>query len=104
MPQYVYECEKCGDSHTVIHGMKEDPRVPCTVAKCTGTCFRVIQPVRALVRGNCYLNKADCKRQAALSNLKEHDPYSKFRQPGEKEELISNLKHGNKKKKVFKVK
>ena len=101
MPQYIYECEKCGDSHLEIHSMKEDPQIKCP--KCKTICFRAVQPVRALVKGNCYLNKKDCKKQAAMATLQDNDPYKKFRQPGEKEDLISKIKNSGKKRKSFKM-
>ena len=102
MPRYVYECQKCGSSHDEFHSMSEDPLIKCS--KCKAKCFRAIQPIRPLIRGNCYLNKTDCKAQAALSTLQDSDPYARHRQPGEKDELISQLKNKNKAKKSIKVK
>lgn len=90
MPTYTYECEKCGQTQSQIHSMKDDPEIICP--KCKTKCFRVIQPVYGYVKGNCYFNKKDCKKQATLATLKECDPYKKCRQPGETDELISRLK------------
>lgn len=101
MPRYVYECEKCEHSHTEIHGMKDDPKIKCS--KCQGACFRVVQPVRALVRGNCYFNKKDCKTQSTIATLKENDPYAKHRVPGEKEDMITKIRNKGKSKKMFKM-
>lgn len=101
MPQYMYECEKCSNSHYEIHSMSEDPIITCQ--KCGGECFRAIQPVNGYVRGSCYLNKNDCKKQATLHTLKENDPYARHRQPGEKDDLISKMKNGGKNKKSVSV-
>ena len=98
MPQYVYECEECGDAHFEIHSIKDDPEIKCP--KCDAPCFRVIQPVHGYVKGNCYLNRSECKKQANLSLLQDDDPYSRHRQPGEKDELISKIKKGKKGKPI----
>lgn len=98
MPQYIYECEKCGDSHREIHGMTKNPKIKCP--KCQSKCFRAIQPVQGYVRGSCYLNKTDCKKQAMLSKLKDDDPYTKHRIPGETDDLINKIKKGKKSKPV----
>ena len=97
MPQYVYECDECGDSHFEIHSMKKNPKIKCP--KCESSCFRAIQPVQGFVKGNCYLNKKDCKQQANLALLKDNDPYARHRVPGEKDDLISRVKKGDRKKK-----
>lgn len=97
MPQYLYECDSCGDQHHEIHGMTEDPKIKCPECKCD--CYRVIHPVQGFVKGNCYLNKKDCKKQANLSLLQDNDPYTRHRVPGEKDDLINKIKNGDKKKK-----
>lgn len=97
MPQYVYECEKCGNSHLEIHSMSEDPKIKCP--ECKSPCFRAIQPVHGYVRGNCYMNKKDCKKQANLALLKDDDPYAKHRVPGERDDLIGKIKNSDKNKK-----
>jgi len=96
MPHYVYECEECEDTHSEVHSIQEDPEIKCP--KCNKKCFRVIHPVTSLVRGNCYKNKKDCKKQATLSTLQDADPYKNHRVPGEKEDLINKLKNSGKNK------
>jgi len=97
MPLYTYECEKCENTHHEIHSMKKDPKIKCP--KCGSACFRAIQPVHGYVRGNCYLNKKECKSQASMALLNDHDPYAKHRQPGERDDLINKIKKGDRKKK-----
>ena len=94
MPIYVYECNKCEDVHEEFHGMMVDPSVVCP--KCSSKCSRLIQQVEVLVKGNCYLNKKDCKKAAELSTLQESDPYGTHRLPGEKEDLATKLKNKDK--------
>lgn len=90
MPRYIYECDSCGHSHEEVHSMSENPEILCP--ECSHVCFRAIQPAQGFVKGNCYLNKKDCKKAAAISKLQEDDPYSKHRQPGEADELVSRIK------------
>ena len=97
MPQYVYGCEECGDEHYEIHSMQEDPEIKCP--ECGSKCSRVIQPVQGYVRGNCYLNKKDCKQQANMALLQDNDPYAKHRVPGERDDLINKIKNSGKNKK-----
>ena len=92
----MYECEKCGDTHSEVHGMKDDPIIKCP--KCKEECFRVIHPITAYVKGNCYKNKNDCKQQAVLSTLQDADPYANHRVPGEREDLVNKLKNAGKNK------
>jgi putative FmdB family regulatory protein len=99
MPQYVYECEECGDTHQEIHSIREDPEILCP--ECGTKCFRVIQPVTGYVRGNCYLKKGDCKKAAEIATLQDNDPYGRHRVPGEKDELINKLKNSGKNKKTI---
>jgi len=96
MPLYVYECDDCENQHDELHGMKEVPKIKCP--QCGGGCYKVIQPIQGIIKGNCYLNKKDCKQQANLALMKEHDPYASSRVPGEAEDLINKIKRGNRKK------
>ena len=101
MPLYVYECDKCEDQHHETHTMQEDPKIKCP--KCGGPCFRAIQPVQGYVRGNCYLNKKDCKQQSQLALIKDDDPYKQHRVPGEAEDLVNKVKRGDRKKKIVPI-
>lgn len=95
MPNYLYECEKCGATQNIIHSIKEDLDVKC---ECGSPCFRVLCPPEINVRGSCYMNKKDCKTQAAISTLKDADPYQTHRLPGETDDIINKLKRGDRKK------
>lgn len=101
MPRYIYECKKCENQHQEIHGMSENPKIKCP--ECKGDCYRAIQPVNGFVRGNCYLNKKDCKKQSNLALLRDSDPYSKHRVPGETDDMINKIKHGGKGKKTVPI-
>ena len=92
--EYIYECEECGDSHSETHNMNEDPKILCP--KCKKLCFRAIQPVTGYVRGNCYLDKPGCKKAMNIATLKDNDPYGGHRQPGEVDDLVTKIKHGDK--------
>lgn len=96
MPQYMYECDQCGESHTEIHKMTEDPDIICP--ECNVKCFRAIQPVQGFVKGNCYLDKKGCKKAAELATLTDDDPYKQHRQPGETDDLVSKIKNRDKHK------
>jgi putative FmdB family regulatory protein len=42
MPTYDYQCEKCGKTFEVFHGMSETPKVKCTKRGCAGTARKLI--------------------------------------------------------------
>jgi putative FmdB family regulatory protein len=101
MPLYLYECDSCGKQKDEVHGMTDNPNIKCD--SCGEKCFKVIQPVQGFVRGNCYNNKADCKKAATLSTLQEADPYARHRVPGETEDLINKIKNKDKNSKSYAV-
>lgn len=80
----------------VSHAMEDDPEIKCPV--CDANARKVIQRVTSYFRGNCYLDVEGCKRDMNIYQLQKNDPYGHMRQPGEKDELISKLKRGNKPK------
>jgi hypothetical protein len=80
----------------VSHGIQEDPEISCL--NCSGKTRKVIRSVNSYFKGNCYLDIASCKREMNIHKLQNDDPYGHMRQPGEKDDLISKLKRGNKAK------
>jgi hypothetical protein len=51
------------------------------------------------IKGNCYLNRADCRRQMDLHKLETgQDPYAHMRVPGEVDDIKSRLKNPKKSK------
>jgi putative FmdB family regulatory protein len=42
MPTYDYQCEKCGKTFEVFHGMSETPAVKCTKRGCAGRARKLI--------------------------------------------------------------
>jgi len=79
---------------TEQHGMNDKPEIKCPV--CAGLAERTFHGTTftGWIRGNCYLNRADAKRQMDLRLLekKGDDPYGYMRQPGEVDDLKSRLR------------
>lgn len=115
MPFYNYECTKgckvkqlskqqkktlCIEKHpkgllvwTVNHSMNEWPKVQCPVCGADARPTWHGTKQYGYVRGNCYLNRADCARQRDIALLETgNDPYARFRQPGEADYIKSQLK------------
>jgi hypothetical protein len=85
---------------TEQHGMNSRPYIKCPV--CGSSAERTWYGTKQFgyIRGNCYLNKADCKRQMDLNLLETgNDPYGYMRQSGE----VDDLKQRLKKKKIPRV-
>lgn len=77
---------------TEQHGMNDKPEIKCPV--CTGAAERTFHGTNFTewIRGNCYLNRADAKRQMDLRVLETGDPYGHMRQRGEVDDLKSRLR------------
>lgn len=77
---------------TEQHGMNDKPEIKCPV--CTGATERTFHGTNFTewIRGNCYLNRADAKRQMDLRVLETGDPYKGMRQSGEVDDLKSKLR------------
>ena len=88
------DVEKSVIVQLVSHTMAAKPEVKCPA--CGADAKRVIGRALFYFPGNCFLNKADCKRQMALHKLKNDDPYGHMRPEGDKEFLIKKLERGNK--------
>jgi predicted nucleic acid-binding Zn ribbon protein len=88
------DVEKSTIVQLVYHGMTEDKEVNCP--SCGIKSVRIIGKVTSYFPGNCFLNKADCKRQMALHKLENDDPYGHMRPEGDKEALVKKLKRGSK--------
>ena len=76
------------------HGMFEKVDIRCPV--CKEKASKLIGNVTHYFPGNCYLNKADCKRQMNIHKLLNDDPYAHMRPEGDKEALLKKLRRGNK--------
>jgi len=78
---------------TVQHGINEDPKLTCPLCNSEARRSWYGIKLQTFVRGNCYLNKDDCRRQMDLRLLEAgQDPYKHMRQPGEVDDLKSKLK------------
>jgi hypothetical protein len=78
---------------TIQHGMNETPTIKCPV--CSKNAVKTLYGANLTtwVRGNCYLNRKDCKRQMDLRLLESNnDPYKSSRQSGEVDELKNTLR------------
>ena len=82
------------------HKMLEDPEIKCPA--CGKKASKTMEGVGAPIfwtRGNCYLNKDDCRRQMDLHKMETgQDPYAGMRQPGEADHIKKKLKNWNKSK------
>jgi hypothetical protein len=85
------------------HGMNETPEIKCPA--CGGKAVRSthgITPPVGHVRGQCYLNRGDQRRQMDLRTLEAgQDPYAHMRQPGELDDLKSRLQGKQKQRQYF---
>lgn len=121
MPRYNYvcskECKKPQSSGPIVfqdvssgravweetHGMFETPNITCPLcgAPARKTLEGVAAPV-SYVRGNCYLNRDDCRKQMDLHALETgRDPYASFRQPGEVDHIKTQLKKPKRNRKII---
>lgn len=78
---------------TEQHGMNDTPCIKCPV--CGNVAIRTWHGVslKGYTKGNCYLNRDDCKRHMDLRLLESgNDPYKHMRQPGETDDLTQRLK------------
>lgn len=85
------------------HGMNDTPEIKCPV--CDGKAMRSthgLTPPLGHIRGQCYLNKADQRRQMDLRTLEAgQDPYAHMRESGEVDHLKKQLQGKVKKKQYF---
>ena len=85
------------------HGMNDTPEIKCP--GCGGKAVRSthgLTPPRGHIRGQCYLNRADQRRQMDLRTLESgNDPYAHMREPGEIDDLKSRLQGKQKKRQYF---
>lgn len=87
---------------TEKRGLHDTPEYKCQV--CGGKA--VVSPygvdVTGYIRGNCYLNRGDAKKQMDVRLLETgSDPYAGMRQPGEVDHLKNKLRGKVKEKRVF---
>lgn len=87
----------------VRHGMTETPEIKCP--SCSGVASRTLEgigfPIH-FIKGNCYLNREECRRQMDIHKLESgDDPYGHMRQPGEVDQIKQDLKNHNKPKRKY---
>jgi putative FmdB family regulatory protein len=74
MPTYEYQCQKCGKTMEVFHGMSEEGPKRCADAKCKGKVKRLVGSGAGLIfKGSGfyitdYKNKGAAKSEAAESS------------------------------------
>lgn len=87
---------------TERHGMQETPEYKCPVCGDKAVMSSYGVDVTGFIRGNCYLNRQDAKKQMDLRLLETgQDPYKHMRQAGEVDHLKQKLRGKVKDKKVF---
>ena len=95
--RYDYVCNSCSDDNNMLcfevsHGMNKKPKVRCP--KCndinTEKVFLAIPVV--YTKGYGWLDVRGRRVDMNLWKLQNDDPYGQYRQPGEKADLIGNLK------------
>lgn len=75
------------------HAWDSKPNIKCPLCESKAEMTWYGTKQFGYIRGNCYLNRADCKRQMDLNLLETgNDPYSHMRQSGEVDELKKKLK------------
>jgi hypothetical protein len=87
---------------TERHGMQETPEYKCPACGEKAVVSSHGVDVTGFIRGNCYLNRKDAKKQMDIRLLETgNDPYGHMRQPGEVDHIKKTLRGKNKEKKVF---
>ncbi len=87
---------------TERHGMHEKPEYKCPVCSGKAIVSAWGVDVTGYIRGNCYLNRQDAKKQMDVRLLETgNDPYGHMRSPGEVDHLKKQLRGKVKEKKVF---
>jgi len=85
------------------HRMLEDPPIKCPL--CGKKAIKTLEGIGApvsYIRGYGYLDRSGCRRDMDLYKLNQgEDPYAGMRQPGEVDELKSNLRKPKKKRQYF---
>jgi hypothetical protein len=85
------------------HGMSDTPEIKCPA--CGGKAMRSttgLTPPLGHIRGQCYLNRADQRKQMDLRTLEAgQDPYGHMRQSGEVDHLKKQLQGKVKQKQYF---
>lgn len=78
---------------TEQHGMNDNPQIKCPVCKIGAIRTWYGVSLHGYIRGDCYKNRDDCKRQMDLRLLESgNDPYAHMRQSGEVDDLKKRLK------------
>jgi hypothetical protein len=87
---------------TERHGMNENPKYKCPICNGKAVVSSHGVDVTGYIRGNCYLNRQDAKKQMDIRLLETgQDPYAGMRTAGEVDHLKRKLRGKVKEKKVF---
>jgi len=94
--RYDYKCDECGHEFITNHGMNEKPKVICP--KCNKLSHQIFKSIPEFyVRGYGYCDRAGCKRDMNLYKMTHgDDPYKRYRERGEADNLTSELRKGGK--------
>ena len=93
--RYDYACRKCSSSWEERHGMNERPVIKCK--KCGEIAYRAFNTVpESYIRGYGWLDRKGAHRDMNHYKLMNDDPYARYREPGEKDELATKLKKSGK--------
>jgi len=90
--KYDYMCDKCDIVWTESHGMNEEPVIKCPKCGSHKTHKTWLEAPIFYVRGDGYLDKKGVQRDMNLYKLTKDDPYKKYRERGEKDDLAIRLK------------
>lgn len=66
MPTYSYECRKCGEVHSVFHGMNDSPRVKCPT--CGGGCKKLLGTGAGVIFKGSGFYETDYKKKSSVSS------------------------------------
>lgn len=119
MARYNYMCQTCrpedarnidamfvmvSQDHLVWeeqHGMSESPAIKCPACRLPAKKTMLGVNIVAYVKGNGWLDTAGRRRDMNRYKLANDDPYAQYRQPGEKDHIIDQLKHPPKQSKII---
>lgn len=92
--RYDYKCYKCDLTYEISHGMNEKPIFKCD--QCKGVLERLFSVPVFYTKGNGYLDRTGVRRDMNLHKMNNDDPYKRYRQRGEADDLKHRLKKGGK--------
>ncbi len=74
MPNYEYECKKCGNRFEIRQSANDDPLTRCQEKGCRGTLKKVIHPVGIIFKGSgWYITDSGRNGNGTSNNKKKSD-------------------------------